>query len=91
VMCRSVAWKVQAAMDMSIPRVSLAAATPAAYLLIAYTVGIIAARMSERGTDPLYELLWACNTSMLLAAVVSDEYRDLPIAAAHALFTCRAF
>ena len=58
-------------MDLTVPRTSLAAAAPAAYALIAYTAGIIIARMSERGTDPLYELLWACNTSMLLAAVVS--------------------
>ncbi len=68
---RLVAQTVQRQMDQSVARESLSSSAPAAYFLIAYTFLIIIARMSERGTDPLYELLWACNTSMLLAAAVS--------------------
>ena len=79
----AVAGWVQSWMDAATPRASIVGFEPIAAWLVLYTVAIIAARMSERGTDPAYELLWACNVSMLLAA--AGMVLDLPVAVAGAV------
>ena len=79
----AVSVQVQAWMDSSTPRAPISGFDGVAAFLVLYTVAIISARMTERGTDPAYELLWACNVSMLLAAC--GMVLDLPVAVSGAV------